>query len=272
MKKFFLSILFLAITSIGSSLEVAPWFIQDFEITTKSSFTYGYFNQVALKNHLTDDPTYNRFYKTSVFMSAFEDYFAELELGAFDTSSHSFNLEYGRLALRYLLLDDSTGYNTISLTLGLITTIPVKEAIYDISCFHHYYFEEELQLALGKQFDYSLKDFHRGFLLIGLGQATKGYPWIRSLFHYEVVLNNSWRSYFEAEYLQGLGNGNLNQVNPFLGYANINHKNVDFKLGLAYEWFPYMNLSFEYQVRGYAYNFPKNYQAGTFSLIIPFGL
>lgn len=267
-KKFsFLCILLYCITC--NAIEYAPWFDETYTLKVKPSWAYATFNQLALDNSKVNYNSCDNFYSFNLLGFPLDRWSVELEFEAFQTSIHSFNFEYGRLCARRLILDDITGEDPLSMALGLTLTSPTKCALSDLSTFHHWYFDSEVHVTVGKERACNGLWSDRGWILLGIGCGNRGSPWLHGLGVLEKNFCDEHQLRFYAEYLCGLGNDNITDPNEFFGYATIAHRSLDFGVGYSYEWFPYAKFNLDYNQRAYARNFPYNRKSVIVSIWFP---
>lgn len=254
------------------AIDEAPWLTPIYEFEPQVRGSYYFYPSVNCAGVDQSDSSHNQFYTLNLALTAFENWNCEIEFQAFDTKTHSFNFEYGRLALRTALLDDISGRAPISLAAGVIATVPVKEALFDLSCLHHWYFDGEIFLSLGKECSCGPTWDKRAYLVTAFGCASHGSPWIRGFAKLEKNICDTHHLRVFVEYIQGLGNNVLLTPEPFPGYARLAHHSLDAGLGYSYILFPWGTLSLDYSHRFYAQNFPDNAHRATLSLLIPFSL
>jgi hypothetical protein len=264
-----LSVIYFFFANSASGLELCPWFEENYKLMVRPSYTYNTFDTFALGYGTQKTSSYNRFYNLNFFMTPFDDISTEFEFGIFDTSMHSTNFEYARFCIRYLLLNDITAKDFLSLSFGAIITTPVKEAIYDINTFHHWYLDAEVNIAIGKEFSCNKTWQHRFYILGGIASGTRGSMWAHGLFVLEKNICDKHFFRIFSDCLKGLGKNNLDNIEFFNGYAGLAHKSLDIGIGYSYEWFSYARISLDILQRVYARNFPQNPTSAIIALTIP---
>jgi hypothetical protein len=252
-----------------TAIEYTPWFEEAYSLKIKPSYTYGNFNKLALGSGLLAYKSYNNFYALNLLTFPGEKWSLELESVAFQTTEHSLNFEYARASIKHQILDDITGEDIVSLALGATFTTPTSDAIHDLSTFHHWYFDSEVYLVVGKERSLNELWTERGYALFGVGSGTKGSCWLHGFIGLEKNICDEHFFRINAEYLKGLGQNNIINPELFNGYASINHISLDLGLGYSYNWFPYVTFSLDYHHRLYAKNFPYNANSIIASIWIP---
>ncbi len=254
---------------ICSAIEYAPWFDEPYTLKVKPSWAWQTYDKLALSNSTISYKSYDQFYSVNALAFPSEKWSIELELEAFQTSQHSFNFEYGSLCARRLILDDISGEDFFSLALGATFSLPTRDAIEDLSTFHHWYFDSEVHLAIGKEFTCQDTWDQRAWALVGLATGSHGSAWLHSLAVYEKNFFDEHELRIYGEYLYGFGQENIVDPEVFNGYARIAHRSFDLGLGYSYDWFPYMKFTLDYTQRVYARNFPDNAKSIIASIWIP---
>jgi len=217
------------------------------------------------KNHYSSD---DHFVDSSL-MIAFEPFSLQIESEFADTRKRNFDWDHVSLAGRYLWLNDNVG-DPVSLSTGVSLRRAWREAVNDISSFHHGRNEAFFHVALGKQKIEGDTWLSRWWGVLGIGTADRWTPWIAANAAYEWNECDSHRLRLYVNSLWGVGNKKL-RVHDFGGYGPIAHRSIDIGLRYSYE-FDYLGLiSIDYARRVYAHNFPDDVNTLTVSYIYPFG-
>ena len=166
-------------------------------------------------------------------------------------------------------MDDDIG-DPFSLTMGLSLNRAWREAVNDISSFHHGRNEAFLHMAIGKQDIQGSTWLSRWWGVVGIGTADRWTPWIVANAAYEWNQYDPHRLRLYVNSLWGCGTRKLD-VCDFGGYGPLDHRSIDIGLYYSYELDYYGMLSIDYAHRVYARNFPDNANIVTLSYIYPFG-
>lgn len=262
-------ILLILLLNQANGLERRPWFYSPYELHIGAALEGSWFSTV---NHGFNPIDYHsnniqlQGYLIVPFAPMWE---AELELELERTSKRSFGFESLALEVRNQLLNDITG-DWFSLDVaGNIRFVPTSR-LKDVAVPYHNLVNFEIAAALGREFDSQGDWFARGFLFAALGQANRGFPWIRSTFEVEAkVLKQSIFRGFIYGYF-GLGNRVGVNVNQFHSYANIAHRSIDVGASYSYIFDIWGKMTLQYSYRPYARSFPERLQAVKLAYDLPF--
>lgn len=267
-----LTLLTLFVLSSLGARNLSPWFSESFEFEPELDLRYQQYDRVSATGGPIFYASNDFFADLSLGMTILGNWNVEVELGSFSTRAHSYNFEYGSLTGRTLLFDDVSGQDFASVALGITLTAPMKEAIFDPSTFHHWYFDGELHLAIGKERTCGSTWAERGYLLFGYGCGTRGSGWLRALAQVEKNLCDRHHFRFNVLFLRGLGQNQLTTLFPFPGYASLQHQSLDLGIGYSYIFFPWGTASLDYTQRVSSRNNPQNAKSITLSFLLPFSL
>lgn len=267
MKKYFF-LIFLPICLKATDL--APWYDPTLELHWKNSYVLQSFDAVNTP-HTPRGYRSNASFFTTSLAGNYELYAGEIEAVTAASRHRTYGWDNFRMTLRYQLFNDDIG-DAFSLTAGAMLSKAYKQAVHDISSFHHGRFETELHAAIGKQCFSERFWTSRIWSVLVLGMADQGSPWLRANFQWE---KNCWDwhqvSVF-AHTLWGFGKKGL-RIHDFKGYGPVRHQSID--LGLRYSYFLECSgatLSAQYSYRVYALNFPRSTNRFFVSLHYPIGL
>lgn len=247
------------------SLDLKPWFSEDFMLQPHLDILYQSYRRLAVPHRSVSYRGSDTFSSLGLGLSAFQ-YSGELEVTLAKTRKQNFACDNFRLLGRYQLMNDLVG-DPVSATAGIILSKAFKHSLKDISSFHHGIFEVEAHVAVGREKSIGDNWDYRWWGLCALGSGDRGWPWVRTRFVWEK--NACERHYFGflVDTLWGFAKRNLHRREHFRGYGAIAHQSVD--LGLRYDLLlDFATLSFEYRHRVYARNFPK--QANLFYLSVTY--
>jgi hypothetical protein len=278
--RFFKLLAFLILLPLGLfSTELKPWLDTDFQIRAKGNALLQYYREVYSPHESIRYHNLDQFYTLSgsvaipdlVSMDMNRGIGVELEMTLANTRRQHPNLDNIRLTGRYQFLDDIIG-DPISLTAGLTVTQAFKNALFDISSFHHGLIEAEATIAFGKECSYSEFWDSRWWGLLGCGIGDWGTFWLHGYAAWEKNWCDCHQLRFFMNSLYGFGQKNINRCDNFHGYGKIKHRSVD--IGVRYSYFlDYgQSLSIQYAFRPYAYNFPTFNNTLEIAIIYPFGL
>lgn len=269
MKKHFLKGLLVLLPCGLFGADLSPWYPRMAEIQTEFDYSYQTFKRVASDHHNYKYNGNSHFFTLSAGTSIF-DWAGELELQLADTTSDDLHFDNVGLTGRVLFLSDTVG-DPITLVAGATCSIVSKEALHDVSSFHHGRFEAVGHVAIGKEIvchnTWSSHWWGVGFV----GLADTGSPWLGANFSWE---NNWWdvdRLTFFVSGLYGFGGQNMRNPHHFEGYGPIHHRSVDVGFDYRHAWSCGQSLTLGYAYRAYAKNFPKNASTVTLTFIYPLG-
>jgi hypothetical protein len=142
----------------------------------------------------------------------------------------------------------------------------------DISCPYHSYANFELNSAIGKEWEQWDKWIARTYGLVGVGMASRGFPWIRTL----LVGEGNYQDRFQGQFFVlgyfGTGDRRKVNINHFNGYAFIKHRSIDLGVNLRYLFDLWGSISLEYMYRVYARSYPEHVNSIMISYRLPFSL
>lgn len=275
MYKYLSLLLFLAHSFLVSShviaTEFSPWLGKDYEVETRAECLYQSYRFVDCNHGRCQLRSNDFFYNFSASFCG-SDYSAELETTFANTHQQRPACDNIRLTGRYRLFNDITDEEAFTVTPGITLIQAFNHSVDDISSFHHGKLEGELHLAIGKEIP--MQQFWRShtWVVVGIGCADQGSPWVRGNFYYE---RNWWDRHqvrWSLHTLWGLGHNNLETVKHFRGYGSIRHQSID--LGVRYNYLFDCGVTFglQYARRLYARNFPEQVNLVTANIFYPFGI
>ena len=248
--------------------DLKPWYPSSLQVNGEVDYRFQYYPCVDAPHCQPHYSSTDHFLEGSLLF-VFDPLSVQMEGEWADTKKRSFDWDHVSLTARYLWLDDNLG-DSVSLTTGVTLSRAWREAVNDISSFHHGRNELFLHAALGKQ---SLQEafWKTGWWgVIGIGTADRWTPWIVANANYEWNSLSAHRLNLYVNSLWGCGSKKIN-ICRFGGYGPVDHRSID--IGLKYTYvFDYCGyLSFEYARRVYAHNFPDQANQFKISYIYPFG-
>jgi|JI9StandDraft_1071089.scaffolds.fasta_scaffold19560_3 hypothetical protein len=262
---------FFLVSNTLSALTEMPWFYPPFECQFGAVVDPNFFRDVKDGFNPVRYHSNNVLAEVSLLVPITEAIDIETELTLQKSSKYSFGFESVALQGRMQFLDDLSG-DPVSLDAGLNVRIVSGQRLRDVATPYHNLANFELTGAVGKEWS-SKGDFvARSYLTLGVGEAIRGYPWVRFFLRGEVKpltvlsFNGFLRGYF------GTGPENHVNVSKFSSYAFIQHQNIDVGGGATWFFRLYGELSFNYAIRLFAHAFPDKYQSFCLSYTIPFSL
>lgn len=276
MKKYFLPFL-IAAPILGGATEYHPWYNQTMvgEIrNTHRIYTYD-----RVESPTGDLPDSDTAYTMTlafginpidVFTGSYsDDWYGEAELNLMSSHQHSFGFDDVRLTVRKRFLEDIVG-DPVTLTAGATLIAAWRQALYDLSSFHHGLYEAEFHLAAGKEWSCGARWVHRIWGLALVGVAEQGSPWLKGRLVYDFNQNDRWFYQFFCEALWGLGKDDLDLGVPFRGYGPIRHQSIDLGTEIRYQTESGNSIAFKAARRVHEKDFPENARMFYLEIFIPF--
>ncbi len=249
-------------------IEFKPWYPPSYQLLGLLDYRFQSYHSVDAPSKSSHYSSYDHFVDGS-FLFTKNSYSIEFETEFAHTKKRRFDWDHIGLTGRYLWLDDNIG-DPFSVTAGLTLSKAWREAVNDISSFHHGQNEAFLHVALGKQNIQGANWISRWWGVFGIGIADRWTPWIVANAAYEWNSCAPHRICLYINSLWGCG-GRKFRLKDFGGYEPIDHRSIDLGLRYSYE-FDYCGvLSIEYAHRVYAHNFPDNANVLALCYIYPFG-
>lgn len=253
------------------ALEMQPWFPPLWEFQGNIDYLYNYQDpiQTPLGNFNLSNPVNNAIF--GLDLTFWPNWNGEIELlvGSNPASDVGFSYKATRVTGRYQWFEDSSG-DLFSLTSG-VTLFAVRSSFLTAtSTWFHGNVNAEFHLALGKEFTRHYEWFSRLWGYVGYGIANRGNPWWHSVAALEIKPRDCLTVSTLMELVYGMGNHDINPIEPFPGYAGINHQSVNLGLSAEYKFFPWGNLSLNGWYNVHAFNFPEHFYGIGVTLLIPF--
>lgn len=254
------------------STELDPWFSEEYLFVDRAKFTYEHFHKVAASHRKIPYTAYNQFLEESLQFTPASALNFELECRGASTRNTSFGFEYVRATARYLLMNDVGGEDPVSMAVGVTETLPWRYRLRDVSLIHHSLYDTEIHLAVGKEIPCGPCWAERYWALFGIGQGSRGAPWIHGILAAEKNFRDIHRFRLSGEYLRGLGHHSITNVKHFQGYANIRHQSVDLIFHYIFSIPTYFDITLDYFQRVAAKNCPQGVQAATIGILWTFSV
>jgi hypothetical protein len=260
---------FLSIAPHLDALEEKPWFYSPFNFHFKALFDVSFFTNV--NNGYNPIGYQSTIYETTFgFLAPFSPTVeAEIEAQFEKTSKLYFGFESAALQIRRLLLNDIVE-DPVSFDLGFnIRAVPMYR-LRDVAVPYHDIWNFELNASLGKEFTKEEDWLWRTFLFAAVGQANRGYPWLKANFDLrakafkEYIVAMFVRSYF------GLGNKTAVNINDFYGWGMYRHQSIDAGVSFTFLLGPKGELNLSYLHRFFARVYPEDFNYFLISYDLPF--
>lgn len=258
MKRFFS--FFVCYCSFIGAHDLSPWMKNELEMRSYAEYTFQSFDRVETfcknKKYCARDHFLSLGLGSSIFQWS-----GNVEIVGAKTKRQDYNIDNLNLSLTKHVYSDVIG-DPFALAMGVKVIQAFKNSLHDVSSFHHGQFEVEFHLSAGKECSPSSYWLNRYWVLGAVGQADRGYPWLRGAF----VLEKQWwpkhRMTFLTEVLVGTGKKEINICN-FVGYGPIAHRSIDVTIQYHYLMDCALELAISYAYRPYSRNFPENAQIFT---------
>ena len=260
--------LLLAMTPLAA-LEEQPWFYPPFNFHAKGAFDGSFFTSVNNGYNPID-------YHSTIFQGVLgllapisPKWDAEIELELESTSKLNFGFESAALQVRRLFLNDILE-DIVSLDVGVNIRAVPRYRLQDVAVPYHDLWNFELSSALGKEFTKDDEWLWRTFILAAIGQANRGYPWLKANFD---IRAKAFKDYMFSAFLKsyfGLGNKTLINVNDFDGYAFYQHQSIDVGATFTVLFTAMGSLTLSYTHRFYAKTYPEDFNSFRLTYDLPF--
>lgn len=252
-----------------SSLEVQPWLSDCLEFHFTGSYSYSWFHKVQNGKPQLKHPFHANVFYLGLDFSPTPEWSGDVDVQFADTSQEKFNFRTAALQARYLWLDDIVG-EPVSLTTGASFRFTNGVSLRDISCPSHANCDGEINLAMGKEFDFTDCFAMRLWGFGALGQANRGSPWVRGIVAIETNYDCQHKLAVLALMSHGFGRHVRVLVDDFHGYAKIREKSIDLLFRYGYGLGVWGTMRFEYQYRVLAKSCPANVNTVILSYLVPF--
>lgn len=265
-----LCVLLILFVNLTEATQLRPWLGPDLLPILTANYTLQQYHWVRVSNHAVEDPSVDHFVSGGGSI-AYSPYSLEIEVDTAATSANSYGWEDVRITGRYLLMNDITAEDPVSMTAGVSLSKVRPRFVRDISTFHHGSWEYLFHTAIGKEETCGATWASRAWGLVGLGVANEGSYWVESKIAYE---RNACDRYWYGLFLKGLfGFGSQDiDIDDFNGYGPIKHRSVDLGGRFSYSFHENGYLTAKYSFRVWSENFPAYTNVITIEYNYPFGL
>lgn len=251
------------------ALEEQPWFYPPLNFHAKAAFDGAFFTNV--------NNGYNPYnYDSTIWQGVLgllapilPTWDAEIEVELESTSKTNFGFESAAFQVRKQFLNDIVG-DLVSLDAAFNVRAVPMQRLRDVAVPYHNLWNFELSSAIGKEFTREDEWLWRTFILAAIGQANRGYPWLRANFD---IRAKAFKDYMFSAFLRsyfGLGPHTGVNVNHFDSYASIRHQSIDVGATFSYFFSNKSRLTFAYTHRFYAVSYPEDYNSFRLSYDYPF--
>jgi hypothetical protein len=256
----------------ASSLETEPWFdTVQYQFMFRGDYAYSRYSKVQNALIPLKSPSNDQLIALDIHSSLFENLQTELEMEFVDTPRQRWGLRSSCLQVRYEILDDLEG-DLFTLTAGFNGRYVTKHSVRDISSPYHFYFNTEINLSIGKEWSQEAYWLFHPYLFLGVGEANRGSPWIRSILAFQGNIVDRHRYKVYADGYFGFGSQEKVNIEHFHGYARIAHRSIDLGASYTYLLDIWGSFTFEYAYRVYARSFPEHLNLFLFRYELPFSL
>lgn len=269
-KRVFGVFILLSMSLHGNGFKKDPWIEQWLQFRFEPSFLYRMYPFVSGAVNPSTYSSKDRFTQIEMGGVVAPNMDLELLIEFADTRKQRLGTQSAGGQVAYQLFDDYVG-DILSYTPSVNIRFVSSRSLKDVSCIYHYSWNFEIGQAIGKEWSFDDRWIFKPYLFLGVGQANKGSPWIRSFIQLE-------GSYYQKHLLSlicdgyfGFGKNHFVNIDAFNGYAQVYHQSVD--LGLKYKFhispiFGDVSLSYSYRV--FAKNFPSHANSFEFMYSLPF--
>jgi len=254
-----------------AAFESKPWFPPIAELELKLNYSYEHYPSVSHAFDPPHDSSKDHLIDLNLEVSFLPKWEAQVELDLAKTSKLSLGTRRVGLEVRYLFLDDVAG-DPVSFTTDLLLFYVPTRNMKDVSSPYHAQGNFELGMAVGKEIDLEYDWAYRFFGFLGLGQANRGYPWVRSELSFQRNYKNRHHFSLFTEGYFGLGPQKKVIVDHFNGYAKIQHQSVDLGINYTYLFDIWGSFTFQYAYRVYALSFPRKLSSFSIEYKLPFSI
>lgn len=242
-----------------SATEFNPWFGNLFEANLRTSYIYQHYHQISSEDGSFSHSGNNHFLDISLEISPWPDWDAEVEITYADTSDHGFGFEKFTATGRYLFLDDIV-CDPVTLAAGFSLSFVNHHFLHDFGIQEHGECELELHVAIGKEIPECYADTwaYHYWAALGIGQSNRGSPWIFSRAEWDINYCDRSEVGVYTYLLFGLGGRDIQDDEPFKGYADVQHQSIDLGAFYRYYLWDLGAITLDYNYRPFAHNFPEH--------------
>lgn len=262
-------VILLGMTIQINALEEQPWFHPPFNFHGKGAVDASFFTGVNNGYNPIDYHSTNIQVIGGLLAPISPKLDVEIEIELESTSKINFGFESAAIQMRRLILNDIIG-DFISFDLGTNIRFVPRNRLTDVAVPYHDLWNIELTAAIGKEFTKDEDWLWRTFVLAAVGQANRGYPWLKANFD---IRAKAFKDYIFSAFLRsyfGLGHYTLINVNNFDGYAMFRHQSIDIGATFTVLFTARGSLTLSFTHRFLAKTFPEDYNSFRLTYDLPF--
>lgn len=253
--------------------ELSPYFSPVWEPYVRMDYLYQYMDRIEspLGSFNLGNPINNAGFAAG--LTVWPQWSAELELllSSNPATDVSFSYQATRLTGRYQFFDEACG-DLFSIA-GGVTLFTVRSSFLTAtSCWFHGNFNSEFHLTIGKECLGRDEWWLRFWAYGGFGVANKGNPWWHNIVELDFRPTSSYTISPMMELVYGTGDNSIHPLEPFPGYAGINHQFVNIGLALRKTGICLGTFSLNGWYNVHARNFPESYYGVGATWLIPIGI
>jgi hypothetical protein len=269
-KRVFGFLILLSVSLHGNGFKKDPWIEQWLQFRFEPSFLYRKYPFVNGAINPSSYSSNDRFTQIDMAGVVYPNTDLELLIEFADTKKQRLGTQSVGGQLAYQLLDDYVG-DMLSYTPLVNIRFVSSRSLKDVSCIYHYNWNFEVGQAIGKEWSFGDRWIFKPYLFLGVGQANKGSPWLKTYINLAGSYNLKHSLELICDGYFGLGKNHFVNINSFNGYAQVHHQSID--LGLKYKFYisqVFGDVSLSYYHRVFAKNFPSDANSFEFIYSLPF--
>lgn len=187
------------------------------------------------------------------------------------TKKHNMRFLSCALQVRNMVMDDIEGDPISFVWMGDIRYVPVH-ALRDVSTPYSGRVNFEIGASIGKEIDIGNAWAHTIYGYSYLGQANRGWPWIRGAIDYAAEYLHKHSFGFQLSGFFGFGRDRPVNVGNFDGWGRYAHQSIDLTALYKYRFPVWGQLTASYTRRLLAKNYPEDDNIFYLSYNLPFAL
>lgn len=254
-----------------TALDMKPWFGDVYACSCKGSFAYVGFPKVEGAQVQLTAPAQSRTMTIDLNATPFSYCDVQIEGEFGHTRCVNWALRSAALQLRLRPLNDIAG-DPCSLVMGLSVRAAPTHFLKDVSTPYAAQCNLELTTSVGKELSLGAHWTLRTYGFLALGQANRGYPWIRPIWVGEYKWHNRHQFTLFVESHIGCGGKQGVDVHRFNGWGHFQHQSIDVGGGYGLKMGVWGTASVFYARRVFAHNFPMQANSFIASYSIPFSV
>jgi len=258
------------IPTIVGATDLKPWFPRSLEFQSRLTYLHQQYTKVDIGDGTRYKRAKDDFYTASLQL-AYAQYCGEVEVTFAGTGRHHLGPNDVSATFRYQIFDDVIG-DPVSFVVGMTLSQVFSLALKDISTFNTGGIEGEIHAAIGKECSTWETWLSRWWAVAALGVGDHGSPWLRGEAAWEKQWFEQQRLRLFAHLLYGLGDHNIDPIEPFDGYGSIRYQAVDLGTQYRYTFECDASLTLGYIRRVHSTNCPKDVNIYYIQYLYPFGL